>query len=277
MEGGAMRGLFTCGVIDVLMENGIDFDGAAGTSAGAAFGCNFKSKQIGRPRRYNERFCNDKRYSGFGNLIKYGDLYPAEFCYHRVPEELDPFDSETFTNNPMEFYVCCTNVKNGKAIYHKCTTGLDEDVDWIRASASMPIVSSIVKIRGYELLDGGVGESIPLPFMMHKGYNHNVVILTQPYDFVKKPNKMVPLVKQMYRKYPEFVKAFATRHIRYNKMTRYIKDEELADRLFVIRPPEALHIKSRCTDPDELERVYQIGRKTAEGCLEELKAYMARA
>ena len=131
LEGGGMRGLFSAGVIDVMMENGIKFDGAVGVSAGAAFGCNYKSEQIGRVLRYNTRFCSDKRYSGLGCLIKTGNLYSTEFAYGDVPLKYDPFDFETYEKNPMEFYVVCTDVNSGKPVYHKYLGRADHGFDWI--------------------------------------------------------------------------------------------------------------------------------------------------
>ena len=104
LEGGAMRGMFTAGVLDVLMEHNIQLDGAIGVSAGAVFGCNYKSHQIGRTIRYNTEYCNDKRYAGFGNLLRTGNLYSEQFCYHTVPEKLDPFDTKAFRENPMDFF-----------------------------------------------------------------------------------------------------------------------------------------------------------------------------
>ena len=128
MEGGAMRGMFTAGVLDVLMENGLVTDGAIGVSAGAVFGCNYKSHQIGRVIRYNTEYCNDKRYASFKNLVKTGNLYSEQFCYHEVPEKLDPFDEAAFAASPMDFFVVCTDVKTGEPIYHKCRKGDAEDV-----------------------------------------------------------------------------------------------------------------------------------------------------
>ena len=135
MEGGAMRGLFTCGVIDVLLENDIKFDGAAGISAGAVFGSNYKSKQIGRGLRFNITYCKDPRFCSLQSLIMTGDLYGAKFCYKKVPKKLDPFDTETFTNNPVEFYVGATDVDTGECLFHKCTDGGKKDIRWMRASA----------------------------------------------------------------------------------------------------------------------------------------------
>ena len=195
MEGGAMRGMFTSGVIDVLMEHDVRFDGAVGVSAGAVFGCNYKSRQIGRALRYNKRFCRDRRYSSFWSLLTTGDLYGAEFCYHEIPEKLDVFDTKTFRENPMEFYVVCTDVQTGKPVYHKLSEGGREDIEWMRASASMPIVSHVVKIGKYHLLDGGIADSIPVKYFEEIGYNRNVVILTQPLDFQKEANKLLPVAR----------------------------------------------------------------------------------
>ena len=150
MEGGAMRGMFTAGVLDVLMENGLVTDGAIGVSAGAVFGCNYKSHQIGRVIRYNTEYCNDKRYASFKNLVKTGNLYSEQFCYHEVPEKLDPFNEAAFAASPMDFFVVCTDVKTGEPIYHKCRKGDAEDVLWMEASASMPLAAKIVRVRRLE-------------------------------------------------------------------------------------------------------------------------------
>lgn len=274
MEGGAMRGMFTCGVTDVFLENNITFDGAIGVSAGAAFGCNYKSNQIGRAVRYNKNYCNDKRYASFRSLIKTGDLFGADFCYREIPEKLDIWDYEAFEKNPMEFYVTCTDVLTGKPVYHKCTTGRNDDIQWMRASASMPMVSRVVEIGDNKLLDGGVADSIPLKYFESIGYNRNVVILTQPLDYIKGKNQALPLAKIMLRKYPNLIKAMAERHINYNETTKYIREKEENGEVFVIRPSEALNIGKMEKNPDELERVYQIGRKTAEQCLEKMNTFL---
>ncbi len=160
-----MRGMFTAGVLDVLMEHDITVDGAIGVSAGAVFGCNYKSHQIGRTIRYNTQYCNDRRYASFKNLLRTGNLYSEQFCYHDVPEKLDPFDETAFAASPMDFFVVCTDVKTGEPIYHKCRTGDAEDVRWMEASASMPLAAKIVQIGHYGLLDGGIADSIPNPLI----------------------------------------------------------------------------------------------------------------
>jgi len=277
MEGGSMRGMFTVGVTDVMMENGIRFDGAIGVSAGAAFGCNIKSGQAGRAIRYNKRFCNDKRFVGIGNFIKTGNIYNAKFCYKTIPNELDIFDRETFKKNPMEFYVVATDLEKGCEVYYKLENGDDEDIELIRASASMPLLSKIVSVDGTKLLDGGIADSIPLKGFEKLGYNTNVVILTQPKGFIKEKNRHMKLIKFKYRKYPNFVGAVADRHMKYNAETLYVARREEAGAAFVIRPPEPLNISGIIRDPEELERVYQIGRKTMNEQLDELKAFMKKA
>ena len=246
LEGGAMRGLFTCGVIDVFLENDIRFDGAVGISAGAVFGCNYKSRQHGRPLRYNTTFCKDPRYGTFKSFLKTGDLFDVDFCYREIPEKLDVFDTETFKNDPMVFYVGATDVKSGKCVFHKCSDGGDEDMQWMRASASMPIVSRIVQINDELLLDGGIADSIPLQFMEEEGYDRNVVVLTQPKGYVKEKNKLMPLIRMSLKDYP-----------------------------LAVRPPQALGIGRTEKDPKELRRVYELGRSEALKHLDEIRDFLS--
>lgn len=274
LEGGAMRGMFTCGVTDVMMEHGITFDGMIGVSAGAAFGCNYKSGQAGRAIRYNKRFCREPKFCSIRSLLKTGDLYGNEFCWHTLPDKLDVFDREAYRANPMAFYAVCTDLDTGRAVYRRCDTGDDTDLEWMRASSSMPLVSRPVVIGERKLLDGGVSDSIPLKFFEHIGYEKNVVILTQPADYEKKPQKQFRLIRMVLRRYPNLVKAIARRYIRYNQTLAYIREAEAQGRAFVVRPPEKLQIGSVEHNPDRLEEVYQIGRKTGEQCIGEMQKFL---
>ena len=269
-----MRGMFTAGVLDVMMENGIVYDGAVGVSAGAAFGCNYKSGQIGRVIRYNTKFIRDKRYCGFRVLWKTGNFYSTEFCYEEVPLKHDVFDFDAYRKNPMDFYVVCTDVETGKPVYHKFEGKKEEGFDWIRASASMPLVSQIVEIDGQKLLDGGVTDSVPLKFFQSIGYEKNVVVLTQPQDYVKKKNKLIPLIKARYKMYPDFVDAMKHRHHEYNATRYYIEEQEKAGNAFVIRPLQDLPLSRTERDPEKLHATYEIGRQTALALLPELLAYL---
>ncbi|MDE6776221.1 MAG: patatin family protein [Ruminococcus sp.] len=263
LEGGAMRGLFTAGVLDVLMENEITFDGATGVSAGACFGCNCKSGQNGRVIRYNLRFCRDKHYCSIWSLIFTGNMFGAEFCYHTIPDKLDLFDYKTFRENPMDFFVVCTDITTGKPVYKRLKTACFTELEWMRASASMPLASKIVSIDGRKLLDGGISASIPLRFMEKNGYERNVVILTQPRGYIKKQGKSSSVISAVYRKYPEFVKSCIQRPEMYNNQLRYIAQAEKEGRAFVIAPPEKLPIGHIEHNPDVMLEVYRTGRKTA--------------
>ncbi len=271
MEGGAMRGMFTCGVIDVLMREGISFDGAAGISAGAVFGCNFKSRQIGRPIRYNKTYCRDPRYCSLRSLLRTGDLYGADFCYRELPDELDVFDREAFRANPLAFYVGATDVRTGKCVYHLCADGGALDMLWMRASASMPIVSRPVSAEGRLLLDGDISDAVPYAWMEGLGYDRNVLVLTQPRGYRKAKQGGFSL---LLRRYPKIAEAMRVRHEMYNRQMEEIDRREASGEALVIRPPEALRIGHREKNPDELERVYRIGVREAEGRLTEIRAFL---
>ncbi|WP_028235289.1 patatin-like phospholipase family protein [Pseudobutyrivibrio sp. MD2005] len=279
MEGGAMRGMFTCGVIDVLMENNIDFDVAVGVSAGATFGCNIKSKQIGRGLRYNKKYCNDKRYASVKSLVKTGDIYNVPFCYGTLPYELDKWDIDTFYSNPMDFYCVATDLSTGGPVYHKCdsydATPDGIDINWIRASASMPVVSKPVDIDGNLYLDGGMSDSIPIRFMEKQNCDRILVIETQPEDYVKKPFSLLWLIKLVLRKFPRMVDTMENRHIMYNSQKAYVKKQEEAGEIFVIRPTSSLNIGAIEKNPNELQRVYDLGRNAAIANLPALKKYLA--
>ena len=275
MEGGAMRGMYTAGVIDVFMENDIEFDGAIGVSAGAVFGCNFISRQIGRVIRYNKRFCNDKRFCSLRSFFRTGDLFGVDFCYNEIPNKLDIFDTETFSNSDTDFYVTCTDVKTGKPAYHLCTDGGAEDLTWMRASASLPMLSKNVSINDGIYLDGGMSDSIPIKYFQSLGYDKNVIILTRHLDYEKHKNKFLPIIKLKYRKYPDFIDAIAKRHIHYNDTLNYIKKEEAAGRVYAIRPSEPITINGATRNPDELEYVYQLGRKDALNALSDIMNFLS--
>jgi predicted patatin/cPLA2 family phospholipase len=277
MEGGAMRGLFTCGVLDVLMEHAIDFDSAVGVSAGATFGINIKSKQIGRALRYNKRYCGDKRYASIHSLLTTGDIYNVAFCYRTLPYDLDVWDTHTFYNNPMDFFCVATDLDTGKPVYHLCNHPDDTpdgiDIQWIRASASMPVVSRPVKIDGRLYLDGGMSDSIPLQFMEQQKCDKILVIETQPADYRKQPQKHMGLIRMKLRRYPHMVETMANRHLMYNAEKEYIAAKEDSGAVFVIRPAAPLQIGATEKNPQELQRVYDLGRAEALKNIDALKNY----
>ncbi len=275
LEGGAMRGMYTAGVLDVMMENDVKVDGVIGVSAGAVFGCNYKSKQIGRAIRYNMKYCSDERYVSIKSLIKTGDLYGAEFCYNELPNRLDIFDAETYRENPVDFYVTCTDVHTGLPVYHLCSQGDAEDIQWMRASASMPLVSRVVSVGGYDLLDGGISDSIPIRWFRRQGYRKNIVILTQPEGYTKKPSRIIPAFKLFMRKYPAIAEAMEKRHRNYNGSLKAVKKLKERGEAFVLQPGEPLEIGRTEKDPEKLRQVYQTGRRDALAHLQEMKDFLA--
>ena len=273
LEGGAMRGLWTAGVTDVMMEHDIWPDGLIGVSAGAAFGCNYKSRQIGRAIRYNMRFSHDSRYSGVKSWLTSGNYYNAEFGYHTMPNVLDVFDNDAFNNNPMAFYVVCTDVLTGGAVYHQLTEATEDTYDWIRASASMPLASKVVELQGLKLLDGGVADSIPLEYFESIGYQRNVVILTQPAGYQKEHNKLMPLMRMALRHYPKMIEAMDRRHVMYNQQLEYVAQAEREGRCLVIRPTFKIPIGHISHDAKQMHFIYCLGRSVGEKYLSRIKDF----
>lgn len=273
LEGGAMRGLFTMGVLDTFLKNNIIIPHVVGVSAGAAFGCNYKSRQIGRVLRYNLRYCRDSRYCSILSLLRTGDLFGAEFCYKTLPFELDPFDCLTYDTTSMDFWVVCTDVLTGKPVYHPINRVDDTCMYWIRASASMPMVSRPVTIDGKTMLDGGMSDSIPLKFMTDRGITKNVVILTQPRDYVKKPANPLPL-KLFLRKYPAMIEAMENRHTMYAFEQAYVAEQEKQGNAFIICPEKPLNISRTEHDRDRIQATYDEGARIAEKLLPDLKAFL---
>lgn len=272
LEGGGMRGIYTAGVLDVLMEERIHFDGVIGVSAGAIHGASFVAEQKGRNIRYYKKYCADKRFMSFHNLLKTGDLVNEQFCYHELPDLLDPFDYDTLDNSKTEFYVTCTNVESGKAEYLRMKDSRKE-IDLLRASASMPYVTRIIQYEGKKLLDGGCADSIPVKAFAKMGFNRPVVVLTRDKDYIKEAqNPYIP--KIFYYKYPKFAKTLQNRHLIYNRTRELIDRWEREEKIFVVRPSRVLDIGRMEKNPDELQRIYDIGVDDARNCIEKLKKFL---
>ncbi len=275
LEGGGFRGMYTAGVLDVWMEHGITADATVGVSAGATFGCNFKSLQVGRTLRYNMRYCADPRYASLRNWIFKGDLFSRDFAYGELPWKLDVFDSAAFAANPMRFTVVATDIDRGEPVYHDLGPGDEGDIEWIRASASIPMVSHPVLLEGRKLLDGGVADSIPFRWMLEQGCDRTVVVLTQPAGYRKEPNGLMPLLRLWLRRYPRLVELLEDRHIRYNRQLDELADLERTGRVFVVRPSRSVQMPMLVRDPETLRSAYEVGRADAEALLEPLRAYLA--
>ena len=274
LEGGAMRGLFTAGVLDAFLEEGISFDGIVGVSAGAAFGCNLKSRQKGRVLRYNTKFCRNPRYCSFRSLALTGDLYGRKFCYEELPERLDPFDWEAWENDPTPFWVTCTHVKSGEARYFLCDQDRKRTMDIFCASASMPLVSRKVMIDGEAYLDGGLADSIPLGFMESRGFEKNLVILTQPREYRKESSSALSLVSLRYGKKSGLYRCMENRHRHYNARREEIFRREKEGRAFVLAPEEPLPVGRIEKDAEKLRLAHKIGYQTAKAQMAAIKEFL---
>ena len=272
LEGGAMRGMYTAGVIDAFLDHNVHVDGIVGVSAGACFGCNLFSKQRGRVLRYNTRFMGDPRNVSLRSLITTGDIINRQFAYYEIPNKYDIFDEETFEASGGAYYVTVTNVETGKPEYLRMHNLLRE-IEKIRASASMPFCSRIVEIDGKKYLDGGIADSIPVRAAMDMGYDKLIVVLTQPADYVKGPMN-ARLARAWYRKYPNLVDTMVNRHVSYNAQSEDVKRLEAEGKIFVIRPKAALDIDRLEKKPERLKAVYDIGLDDANAQMAALQAYL---
>lgn len=267
LEGGAMRGMFTAGVLDVFMENKVQIDGIIGVSAGALFGVNFLSNQPGRVIRYNKKYAGDKRNMGLYSLLTTGDIVNKDFAYYTVPQQLDIFDDQTFMDSKIPFYAVVTNMETGQPEYMQVKS-VFQDMEILRASGSMPFVTKPVVINGQKYLDGGVSDSIPYKEFFEMGYEHLIVVLTRDIDYVKKPMSK-RLISMFYRSYPRFMEQLIRRHDIYNQSIAELKKLEKEGRVTIIRPSEPIQIKRMEKDPDKLQEVYELGRKDGMAFLDE--------
>ncbi|MCF0221418.1 MAG: patatin family protein [Fibrobacter sp.] len=275
LEGGGMRGAYSAGVLDALHDEGIKFGAYAGTSAGATHLCNYLSEQRNRNFRLDTIHSQDKRYMSLRNWLFTGNYFNLKFCYHTVPEEIDPFDFETFARNAVEtpFYAAASNVETGGAEY-LVVRDLRTDMDAIRSSSSLALASSMVHYQGKKMFDGNTADSIPFEFMDSIGYKKQVVIAARPMGYTKGPNKLVPLYRLVYGRYPKFVEAVANRHTRYNKCLRTLCAWEKEGRSFVFRPSVNLKIGRVEKDASKITALYALGLKDAKERMGLLKKFL---
>lgn len=274
LEGGALRAMYTAGVLDVWMDEGIHVDALFGVSAGALFGANIFSGQKGRALRYNKRFLRDKRYMSMYSFLTTGDYVGKKFAYYDITTKYDPYDEAAFEKSGGEFYAAVTNVRTGKAEHMQVKNVMD-DMEILRATSALPFVSRFVEIKGEKYLDGGVADSIPVRACLKKGYDKVIVILTRPMDYRKKPMKPA-LIRARYGKYPEFCEALLNRHACYNAQVEEVARLEKEGKVFVIRPEEALALSRLEKDPEKLQAVYDCGVKDGKKAMAALRAYLSK-
>lgn len=274
LEGGAMRGMFTAGVLDVFLDEGIQIDGIVSVSAGALFGVNFPSKQRGRVIRYNKRYLHDKRYMGMFSLLTTGNIVNKDFAFYELPFTLDPFDQDTFAASNIDFYVTLTNVESGEPEYFNISN-VFEQMELLRATSAMPFVSKTVEINGKKYLDGGIADSIPLEKCRCLGYDKIIVVLTRPLDYRK--SKIHPCIFRLfYRKYPNLINCLTNRYLNYNQKVEEIIRLNENKEIFVIRPSKTLPIKRLEKDLEKVQAMYDLGIADGRQAIAELREYLSR-
>lgn len=275
LEGGGMRGTYTAGVLDYLMEKGVKFDSIYGVSAGALNGANYKAHQIGRSIRTFTMYQKDKRYAGPHHLIKDGDWFNVDFSYNQIPNVLDLADYDTFASDKTDFYSVVSNVKTGKAEYLHITD-LRKQMNGLRASASLPILSNFVEYNGNQYLDGGCTDSIPLEKAVKDGHTKNLVILTQHNGYRKKPSANRYACRVLYKKYPNFVKAMDNRHSMYNDQLEYVYEQQKLGGAFVIQPVDLIKVSRLENNPAKLMELYHLGKLDAAKNFDSFMEYLKK-
>jgi len=235
LEGGGMRGAFTAGVLDFFMDRNIWIGDVYGVSAGSAQACNYLSNQKGRGIRLWTEYVHDRRYCSLHSLITTGDLFGAEMSYDLIPNHYDIYDYDEFLRRKGRFICVVTDIETGKPAYLHLKD-MRKDIQMVRASCALPLVSNIVEIGGHKYLDGGLVDSIPIRRSIEEGHAKNIVVLTQDADYRKKPGHGQGIIRARYLKYPEIAKAVRVRHDMYNETVDFLRSEEQAGRAFVIRP-----------------------------------------
>ncbi len=273
LEGGAMRGMYTAGVLDVFLENKIRVDCAVGVSAGALFGVNYLSGQQGRVIRYNKRFNADKNYMGLRPLLREGNIVSTKYAYHDVPHTLDPFDDESYRDSGIPFYAVVTELASGNPEYMQIKS-VFEQMDTLRASGSLPFVSKPVEIGGKLYLDGGISDSIPYAWLAAQGCDRQIIILTRDETYRKKP--MSPMLAKLYsQNRPQIAKRLMKRHTVYNEAVETLKEWEKDGRALIIRPSDPIEIGRLETNPERLQAVYDLGVCDARNAISKVKDYVA--
>ncbi len=274
LEGGALRGIYTAGVLDELQKEDIKIDAIIGVSMGSLIGINYVSKQPGRTIRYILKYCKDKRFMGLYSLLTTGNIANKEFGYYEIPNKLDKFDFDTYKKSNMKYYCTVTNVETGKAEYIEIKDAKKE-VEYLRAGSSMPGVSKLVEINHKKYLDGGMSDSIPVKKAQELGYDKIIVVTTRPIEYRKRNSKLKTL-SRIYRKYPNFVKTISTRNENYNKTVEEIIKLEKEEKVFVIRPSKKIPIKRVEKNPDRIKEQYNLGREDFQMKKEKLKEYLQK-
>jgi predicted patatin/cPLA2 family phospholipase len=277
LEGGGMRGVYTAGVLDVFMENQIYFPYVIGASAGACNAASYLSRQLGRNKTVNLDYCSHPEYISYRNwLFKKKGLFGMDFIFDELPNRLVPFDYKAFKESEEKFVIVTTDCKTGRPVYLTRDDYEENELSTVlRASASLPFMAPMVKLRDRHLMDGGIADPIPVLKAVQDGVSKGVVVLTQNPGYRKKKPKLTWVTKRVYPDFSGLDESLKARYLKYNQTLDYIEEEEKKGNLFVLRPVEKMNVKRVERDSKKLEVLYEQGRKDAAKQLESLKNWLA--
>lgn len=273
LEGGGMRGLYTIGVLDCLMDKKIEMDYCIGVSAGACNGISYVSGQRGRSFRVNTKYLKDKRYLSLWSFMRTKSLFGMDFLFGEIPDHLEPFDYKAFFDSPCEFVVGVTDVEKGKAAYFT-KRDLDHDTTVLRASSSLPVFSPIVPYQGGLYLDGGTSDPIPVGKALADGCDKVVVVCTRPTDYVKAPESLRGVYRRLFSKYPAMIEVLNRRHEVYNRTKAEVAALQKEGRAYVLAPAAQLPVGRFEKREEKLKAAYQSGYRETEEQLPALTAFM---
>lgn len=262
LEGGGMRGVFTCGVLDCLMDKDIRFPYAIGVSAGACNGLSYISRQRGRAKFSNIDLLKKYNYIGIKHLLKKGNIMDFDLLFHTFPEEIIPYDYEMLATTEQRFEMVTTSCKTGKACYYEETKHPERVIDIVKASSSLPFVCPIAYVDGEPMLDGGIADSIPIMRARELGYDNNVVVLTRNKGY-RKTEKDMKYVSLFYKEYPAMQEAIRNRNKMYNEQISMIEAMEERGELIVIRPQKPIEVDRMERDTNKLLALYEEGYEEA--------------
>lgn len=274
LEGGGMRGLYTIGVLDWLIDHDIKMDYVIGVSAGACNGVSFVSKQRGRSYRINTNYIDDKRYVSFSNYMKTKSLFGMDFLFDEIPHKLEVFNYQAFLTSPCEFVTGVTDVQTGKPVYFT-KESLNNDSTVLRASSSIPVFSPIVEYKGGKYLDGGTSDPIPVRKALADGCDKVIIVLTRERGYIKTQEKFRLIYKHIFKDFPEMIQLLDKRHLLYNETIQYINELEKEGKAIIIAPNTPMQISRFEKNKDKLEGIYQMGLKDAEAASMLISKYIS--
>lgn len=273
LEGGGMRGIYTAGVLDFLIEKSIEVDIVIGVSAGSCHACSYLSKQYKRAFNATVDYLDDKNYLSFNNLIKTGSIFGMDFMFNTIPNELNIYDYDTFNKSNTKFIAVSTNCETGKPEYFELKD-LKKEIIYIQASCSIPMFANIVEVDNYKLVDGGVSDSIPIEYALNQGYKKNIVVLTRDSTYLKSKNKFTSVIRRKYKKYPKLIKAIENRHLNYNKSLEIVNSLSQSGDALVIRPNSPVKVSQVEKNVDKLTALYEQGYDDAKNSFSKILEFI---